>query len=225
MRIGIIGSGDVARTLAVGFLGKGHDVVIGARDPKKNLADTKPGQFGQPSFADWAKANAKIKVQTMADAARHGEVLVLAVHGANVEEAVKAAGPDNLAGKLVLDTTNPLDFGANGAHLPKNIKDSCMQTAQRTAPKANFVKAWNCTPGGSMVNPKQPGGGDQLICGNDAKAKEQAAKILKDFGWGVADVGDATMAPYIEGAALAVINWAAKNNDWGWVVKINGRKA
>lgn len=223
MRVGIIGSGDVGRILAAGFTSKGHDVVIGARDPQKNLADTKPGPYGQPSFSDWAKANPKVQVKTMGEAATHGEVLVLAVHGANVEEAVKAAGPQNMGGKLVLDTTNPLEFGPAGAHIPKVITDSCLQTAQRAAPQAHFVKAWNCTPGASMVDPKQ-GRGDQFICGNDADAKRQAATILKSFGWNVRDVGDASMAPYIEGMALAVINWAAKANDWDWILKADGAK-
>lgn len=223
MRVGVIGSGDVGRVLAAGFAAKGHEVVIGARDPKKTLAESKPGPYGQPSFADWAKANPKVKVATMAEAAKHGELLVFAVHGANVAEAVKAAGPDNLAGKTVLDTTNPLDFGPTGAHKPKSIPDSCLQVAQRAAPKARFVKAWNCTPGASMVNPKT-GPGDQFICGDDPKAKEQAAKVLKEFGWNVRDVGDASMAPYVEGMALTVINWAAKTNDWGWIVKVPGAK-
>lgn len=212
MRVGIVGSGEVGRLLANGFASKGHEVLVGTRDPKGAKAK------------ELAKAVAKGRVGSFADAARHGEVVVLCVHGANVEEAVRAAGPDNLAGKLVLDTTNPLDFGPNGAHLPPNIQDSCLQTAQRAAPKARFVKAWNCTPGMSMVAPRQPGGGDQFICGDDAKAKERAAAILKEFGWNVADVGDATMAPFVEGMALAAINWAAKANDWGWVLKLNGRK-
>ena len=223
MRVGIIGSGDVGRILAAGFASKGNDVMLGARDPKATLANTKPGPYGQPSFADWAKANPKVKVASMADAAKHGDILVFAVHGANVEDAVKAAGAQNMAGKLVLDTTNPLDFGPKGAHLPPNIKDSCLQTAQRAAPKAHFVKAWNCTPGVSMVNPKH-GPGDMVICGDDAKAKEQATKILKDFGWNTADAGDSSMAPYVEGMALAIINYAAKTNDWGWIVKLAGRK-
>lgn len=223
MKVGIIGSGDVGRILAAGFKAKGHDVVVGARDPAKNLADTKKGPYGQPSFPEWAAAHPQIKVGSMADAARHGEALVLCVHGANVAEAIAAAGPDNLAGKLVLDTTNPLEFGPGGAHIPKAIKDSCLQTAQRAAPKAHLVKAWNCTPGASMVDPKQ-GKGDQFICGDDAAAKAQATSILQHFGWRVADVGDATMAPYIEGMALTVINWAAKANDWGWVLKMEGRQ-
>lgn len=223
MRIGIIGSGGVAQNLGAGFLARGHGVTIGTRDPKATLAKSAPDAMGTPPLSAWHRANPRAKVATMPEAAKQAEVVVLAVHGKNVEEAVKTAGPENLAGKLVLDTSNPLDFGPNGAHVPKNIPDSCMQVAQRAAPKAHFVKAWNCTPGHLMVNPPQ-GPGDQLICGNDMVAKEKATKILKEFGWNVADVGDATMAPYIEGAGLAVINWAAKVNDWGWIFKLEGRK-
>lgn len=223
MRIGILGTGGVAQNLGTGFLSKGHEVTLGTRDPKATLAKSTPDAMGTPPLSAWAKANPKAKVASMADAAKGAEVVVFAVHGANVEEAVRAAGPQNLAGKLVLDTTNPLDFGANGAHKPKSIPDSCLQVAQRAAPQAKFVKALNCTPGHLMVNPKQ-GPGDQFICGDDAKAKEQAAKILKEFGWNVRDVGDASMAPYVEGTALTVINWAAKTNDWGWILKAQGAK-
>lgn len=222
MRIGIIGSGSVAQVLGSGFKAKGHDVMVGSRDPQKTLANNQPGPMGTPPLSTWLQQNPGAKVGTFAEAAQHGEVLVLCVHGANVEEAVRAAGADNMAGKLVLDTTNPLAFGPNGAHLPPNIKDSCLQTAQRAAPKARFVKAWNCTPGPSMVNPRQ-GRGDQFICGDDPQARQEAAAILDQFGWNTCDVGDATMAPYVEGMALSVINYAAKANDWGWIVKLEGR--
>ena len=211
MKVGIIGSGDVGRILAAGFSSKGHDVLVGSRDPEKAAAD--------PKLAAWTKANPKVKTGSFADAARHGEVLAFCVHGANVAEAVQLAGPGAMAGKLVLDTTNPLDWGRNGAHKPKGIPDSCLQVAQRAAPQAHFVKALNCTPGPFMVDPRQ-GPGDQLICGDDAPAKEKAAAILKEFGWTARDVGDASMAPYVEGAGLAVINWAAKANDWAWILKL-----
>src|ERR1041385_6785590 len=223
MKVGIIGSGDVGRVLAAGFASKGHDVTIGARDPKRNLADDKPGRYGQPSFPAWSKANPKVKVGSFADAARHGEGLVFAVHGQNAAEAGKLARPDNRAGKLVLDTTNPLDFTPQGLHKHKAIPDSCLQVAQRAAPKAKFVKAWNCTPGAQMVDPKA-GPGDQLICGDDAQAKGQAAKILKEFGWNVADCGGADHAPYVEAVAIAICNYAAAKNDWGWIVKLPGRQ-
>jgi predicted dinucleotide-binding enzyme len=219
MRVGVIGSADVGQILAAGFASKGHLVVLGARDPAANLAKTETARPGQKTLAAWAKENPKVRIGTFAQAAQHGEVLVMAVHGANIAEAVKAAGPENLAGKLVLDTSNALEWGPKGAHVPKSIPDSCLQVAQRASPKAKFVKAWNCTPGHLMVDPKQ-GPGDQLICGDDAAAKEQAAKILKEFGWEARDVGDSSMAPYIEGAGLAVINWAAKANDWRWILKL-----
>jgi predicted dinucleotide-binding enzyme len=225
MRVGIVGSGGVAQSLAAGFAEKGHQVMMGTRDPKASLARTQAGPDGTPGLGTWAKGNPKVKVATMAEAAKHGEFVVMAVHGKNIEEAVKAAGPENLAGKLVLDTTNPLEFTPKGVHKPANIKDSCLQAGQRAAPKARFVKALNCTPNVSMVDPKQPGSHDQFICGDDPKAKEQAAKILKELGWKAADVGDSSMAPYIEAVALAAINWAAKTNDWGWIIGMNGRTA
>lgn len=205
MKVGIIGSGSVAQTLAQGFLARGHDVLVGARDPKAKR-DLKLG---------------KARLGTFSEAARHGEVLVLAVHGANVAEAVKLAGPEAMAGKLVLDTSNPLDFGPRGAHKPASIPDSCLQVAQRAAPKAHFVKAWNCTPGAQMVDPRfKEGRGDQVICGDDAAAKEQAKRILAEFGWNAIEAGDSSMAPYVEGMALALINWAARTNDWTWGVKL-----
>lgn len=224
MRVGIIGSGGVGQNLAAGFAAKGHDVVLGTRDPKKGLAAMAPGPQGQPALGAWAKANPKVKVATFADAARHGEVLVLAVHGENTHEAVQLAGPDNLAGKLVLDTGNPLEFGPNGLHKAKAIPDSCLQVAQRAAPKAKLVKAWNCTPGHNMVDPKH-GPGDQLICGDDPGAKRKAAEILKSFGWNVADVGGSDKAPYVEATAIAICNYAVTNGqDWGWILKLPGRK-
>jgi 8-hydroxy-5-deazaflavin:NADPH oxidoreductase len=224
MRIGIIGTGGVAQTLGAGFLAKGHDVVLGTRDPHATLARTEPSATRAPPLSGWLKANPKARLLTMAEAAKHGEVIVLAVHGDGVAEAVKLAGPENLAGKLVLDTTNPLDFRATGLYKHPSVPDSCLQVAQRLAPKAKLVKAWNCTPGHLMVHPNN-GPGDQLICGDDKAAKQQATQILKDFGWGVADVGSADKAPFVEGAALAVCNYAINNGqDWGWIVKLPGKK-
>jgi len=225
MKVGIIGSGGVGQTLAAGFARKGHDVVLGTRDPKKSLANTQPSQMGTPGLGTFAQQNPKVKVATMAEAAKHGEVLVLAVHGENTADAVKAAGPDNLAGKLVLDTGNPLEFTPNGIHKAKTIQDSCLQVAQRAAPKAKLVKAWNATPASQMVDPKD-GPGDQLLCGDDKAAKEQAARILKEFGWRSADVGTADKAPYVEATAIAICNYAINNGqDWGWLLKLPGRRA
>ena len=222
MRVGVIGSSQVGQALAAGFAAKGHLVVIGARDPAANLAkaDAKPGAH---PLAVWAKAHPKVRVGTFAQAAQHGEVLVLCVNGPHVADAIALAGAENLAGKLVLETSNPLEARPTGFYKHPAVPDSGLQVGQRAAPKARFVKAWNCTPAPLMVDPKQ-GPGDQLICGDDPAAKEQAAKILKEFGWRCVDIGGSDKAPYIEAAMLALCNYAWATNDWGWIVSLPGRK-
>lgn len=224
MRVGIIGSGQVGQTLASGFASKGHLVVLGARDPAANLAKAEPAKPGAHLLAAWAKANAKVKVGTFAQAAQHGEILVLCVNGPHVADAVKLAGPENLAGKLVLETSNPLELKPTGFHKHHAVPDSGLQMGQRAAPEAKFVKAWNCTPAPLMVDPKQ-GPGDQLLCGDDRAAKEKAAAILKEFGWRSVDIGGSDKAPFIEAAFLALGNYALATNDWGWIVALPGRKS
>lgn len=224
MRVGVIGSGQVGQILAAGFASKGHLVVLGARDPAANLAKTEAARPDLQTLSAWSKANPKVRVGTFAQAAQHGEVLVLCVKAPHVADAVAMAGPENLAGKLVLETSNPLEFKPTGLYKHHAIPDSGLQMAQRAAPKAKFVKAWNCTPGHLMVDPKQ-GPGDQLLCGDDKAAKEQAARILKEFGWRSVDIGAADKAPYVEAVALAICNYALATNDWGWIVSLPGRKA
>lgn len=206
--VAILGSGQVAQVLGKGFAARGYKVTFGTRDPK---AKKKELQSAVPTAG----------VATMDAAAKAGDLVVMAIHGTNVADAVAAAGPANLAGKLILDTSNPLDFGPAGAHKPASIPDSCLQVIQRAAPKARVVKAWNCVPGPVMVDPKFPGGpGDQFICGDDSAAKAEATRILQSFGWNALDVGDATIAPYVEGMGLAVINHGARANAWNWGLKL-----
>lgn len=208
MRVGIIGSGQVGQVLAAGFAKKGHQVVVGTRDPA-----AKKDTIGA--------AAARAKVGTFEDAAKHGELVVFCVNGGVGDEALRLAGADNLAGKVVLDTTNPLEPSSTGLHKPAAVKDSLLQQWQRAAPKARFVKAWNCVPGTVMVDPPFTAGpGTQFICGDDATAKQQATKILRDFGWDAIDLGGADMAPYIEGMAIAVINHGVRSGRWDWGLKL-----
>lgn len=225
MRVGIIGSGMAGQTLASGFARKGHDVRLGTRDPKISLAKTGLGTYGTAPLSQWASENGRIKVVTFADAAKHGEVVVFAVAGRVGLEALRLAGPENLAGKLVLDTSNPLNMGPNGIHKADSTRDSLLQDLQRAAPRANFVKAWNHVPAGTFVNPTfTEGPGDLLICGDNADAKTRATAILRDFGWSAIDVGDSSMGPYVEATGIALINYLAKNGDWGFGFKLIGRK-
>jgi len=190
MRIGIIGSGDVGRRLAEGFAGLGDAVVVGTRDP------------GQEALAAWAKGPGRgVRIAAPADAAGHGEVVVLAVRGDAVAPALAAAGPAALAGKLVLDATNPLDFSRGmPLGLFVGLNDSLGELVQRTLPSAHVVKCFNTVPNTLMVRPQLTGGvAVMMICGDDPAAKTRTTEILRRLGWPqVLDVGGIESARWLE---------------------------
>lgn len=188
-KIAVVGSGIVGETLSGGFLRLGFEVMRASRDPQK--------------LAEWkSKSGPKAAVGTFAEAARFGEIVVLAVKGAAAESAVKLCGPDALKGKLVIDTTNPIADvpPVNGVlNFFTGPNQSLMETLQRTAPQARFVKAFSCVGNGLMVNPELPGGKPTMfICGNDDQAKSMAREILSQFGWETEDMGKAEAARAIE---------------------------
>lgn len=188
MKIGIIGSGDVAKALARGFLEHGHDVTIGTRTTDK--------------LGEWAARNPRGKVGNFADAARFGEVVVLAVKGTVAAEALAAAGGGSLDGKVVIDTTNPIaDAPPEGGVLRffTALDDSLMERLQRQFPRAKFVKAFNSVGNAFMVNPRFEGGPPTMfICGDDPAARQTVKKILDHFGWETCDMGGAAAARAIE---------------------------
>jgi 8-hydroxy-5-deazaflavin:NADPH oxidoreductase len=204
MRVGILGTGAVAQALAKGFLGTGHDVKIGTRDPA----------------SDKAKALGAV---TFGDAARFGELAVLATLWAGTENVVRLAGPDALAGKVVIDTTNPLDFSHGPPpRLAVGYDDSAGEQVQRWLPRARVVKAFNIVGNASMVNPQFPGGPpDMFICGNDAAAKQTVAEICTAFGWpGALDLGGIEMARYLELLAMVWIAYGFTTNTWNHAFKL-----
>jgi len=188
-KVAVLGSGQVGETLANGFLKHGHEVSRASRAPEK--------------LAGWLSgAGAKARTGTFAEAAAWGEVIVLAVKGSAADAVVEAAGIDRLAGKLVLDTTNPIADAPpeNGVlRYFTDVNQSLMERLQKKAPKARFVKAFSCVGNAFMVNPQMPGGPPTMfICGNDAEAKAEATKLLIQFGWDVADMGKVEGARAIE---------------------------
>jgi predicted dinucleotide-binding enzyme len=203
MKIGILGSGDVGRTLGVGFAGLGHEVTLGTRDP------------GQQKLKDWViKAGPRASTGTFAQAATFGEVVVLAVLGAAVENAVKLAEPRNLDGKVVMDTTNPLDLA--GVDFAKGVPpkmfvgtaDSLGERVQRWLPQAKVVKVLNTVGHAHMVKPSFPDGPpDMFICGDDAAAKQTVTSLLKDLGWPAIDIGGIEAARYLEALAMVWISY------------------
>lgn len=187
MKIGILGSGSVGATLATGFVGRGHEVRMGARSATGARA------------AEWAKsAGDRASHGTFADAASFGEMLFNCTKGEASVDALRAAGEANLAGKVLVDVSNPLDFSKG---MPPSLfianTDSLGEAIQRAFPKLRVVKALNTVPAPLMVNPgKASGDHDLLVCGNGAGAKREVIELLKTaFGWKVAiDLGDITAA-------------------------------
>jgi len=210
-RVAVIGSGDVGRTLADGFLKHGHTVVRGTREPAK--------------LAEWkAKAGPQASVATFADAARQGELVVLAVKGSAAEAAVGLLGAANLAGKTVIDATNPIaDLPPQNGVLRffTTMDDSLMERLQRLAPKANFVKAFSCVGNALMVNPSLPGGKPTMfLCGNHAPAKAEVEKVLAQFGWDWEDMGGVEAARAIEPLCMLWCIPGFLRNQWTHAFKL-----
>jgi predicted dinucleotide-binding enzyme len=186
-KIGIIGSGQVAKTLAAGFKKHGYDVKIGSRKADALAA------FGKEQG---------IATGTFADAAAHGELVVLAVKGTGALEALKLAGAANLAGKPVIDTTNPIaeEPPQNGViRFFTGPNDSLMERLQAAFPAAKLVKCFSCVGNAFMIDPKFPGGPPSMfICGNDATAKSKVTELLLKVGWSVEDMGMVESARAIE---------------------------
>jgi predicted dinucleotide-binding enzyme len=187
MKVGILGSGVVAQILADGFLKHGHDVMLGTSNTSK--------------LKEFQDKNPKAKVGSFDQAAAFGDTIVLAVKGTAAEDIVKAHGA-GLAGKTVIDTTNPIDNKppVNGViQVFTSANESLMERLQRLSPAANFVKCFNSVGSPFYVNPKFPGGTPTMfICGNSETAKKEVSAILDTFGWEIADMGKAEAAGPIE---------------------------
>jgi predicted dinucleotide-binding enzyme len=195
MKVAVIGSGPVGQVLANGFLKSGDSVVCGTRNPSK--------------LAAWAKAaGAKGSVGTPEEAARLAELVVLAVKGSAAENAVQLLGVDNLSGKTVIDTTNPIADAPpeDGVLRFFTTRDeSLMERLQRIAPRANFVKAFSCVGNALMV---------------DEAAKDQVRAILDGFGWDAEDLGTAAAARAIEPLCILWCIPGFLRNDWVHAYKV-----
>lgn len=206
MRVGVLGSGQVGRALARGFADRGHDVMIGSRDP------------GKEDLAAWVQGDgARIQRGTFAEAAEHGRLLALAVLGLAVESAIEQAGPERFAGKVVIDATNPLDFSQG---FPPGLgwghTDSGGEHVQRAVPEAKVVKAFNTIGNAYFVEPHfTEGQPTMLIAGNDDEAKALVGKIVADFGWPPAvDVGGIEASRMLEYVCLLWVAIGARRGAW-----------
>ena len=208
MEVGILGSGDVGKALGTGFVKHGHDVKIGSREPSKLDA--------------WVKENgAKASAGSFADAAKFGDIVILATLGNAVENVIGLAGKDAFDGKVVIDTTNPLKFEPGQMpQLSISGNDSLGEHVQRWLPKSKVVKAFNTVGNAFMVDPKFEGGPpDMFIGGEDDGAKKKVSEILKEFGWGVVDLGGITASRYLEPMCIVWVHHGIKSGKWNHAFK------
>lgn len=210
MNVGIIGSGAVAQTLGAGFLKYGHAVTLGTRDATK--------------LADWQKKHPDAKVGSFGDAAKFGEVVTLAVKGTVALDALRLAGQDAIAGKVVIDATNPIAAAppVNGVlRYFTSLDESLMERLQKAYPSARFVKAFSSVGNASMVNPRFAAGPPTMfICGNDAAAKQTVSAVLDQFGWETLDLGAVEAARAIEPLCILWCIPGFLHNEWTHAFKV-----
>lgn len=210
MKVGVLGSGDVAKVLAAGFLKHGHSVMIGTRERSK--------------LEKWASENPPARAGSFSEAAAFAEVVVLAVKGTAASSALHLASAPNLAGKPVIDATNPI------ADLPPvngvlqfftGLDESLMERLQGEFPEARFVKAFNSVGNARMIDPQFAGGRPTMfICGNDERARGIVAELLDQLGWETADMGKAEAARAIEPLCMLWCIPGFTRNEWSHAFKL-----
>jgi predicted dinucleotide-binding enzyme len=210
MKVGVLGSGDVAKVVAGGFLKHGHTVMIGSRSPDK--------------LAEWATKIPGVQVGTFTQAAEFGELLLLAVKGNVASDALHLAGVRHLTGKTIIDACNPI-ADAPPVHgvvqFYTSQTDSLMEQLQREFPGAHFVKAFNSVGKDLMVNPQfAEGKPTMFICGNNTPAKQTVAHICDQFGWDTADMGAAEAARAIEPLCMLWCIPGFLHNKWTHAFKL-----
>ena len=181
MRFGVLGTGVVGQAIAGKLVSLGHEVKMGSREA------------GNERALAWASAAGPSASEgSFSDAAGVGEVVVNATAGAASLDALASAGTERLAGKVLVDVANPLDFSAG---MPPTLTvcntDSLAERIQRAFPEARVVKALNTVNADVMVDPGVvPGSHTVFVCGNDPEAKRQVEDLLRSFGWPAEEIMD-----------------------------------
>lgn len=203
MKIGVLGTGMVGRTIANKLIDLGHEVKMGSRTANNDKA------------VAWAQgAGSRATQGTYADAAAFGEILLNCTLGSATLQALDMAGASNMKGKILIDISNPLDFSKG---MPPSLfvsgTDSLAEQIQRAYPDTKVVKALNTINCNIMVDPSRlPGDHATFVSGNDAEAKQKVTDILRDwFGWkSIIDLGDISTARGTEAYLLLWIRlWGA----------------
>jgi predicted dinucleotide-binding enzyme len=210
VRVGILGSGDVGKVLAKGFLKNGYQVAIGSDHPEK--------------LAEFKRENPEMETATFEQAAQSGDIVVVCVKGTVAEKIVEKV-KRHITGKTVIDTTNPIADAPPQNGVLKyftSLEESLMERLQTIAPDAQFVKAFNSIGSALMVNPEF---GDDtkptmFICGNNDDAKKKVHEILEKFGFEVEDMGKVESARAIEPLCILWCIPGFLRNEWSHAFKL-----
>lgn len=212
MKVGIIGSGQVGRVLAGGFLKEGHQVMLGTRNISKD------------EVVKWQKENPGGLLGSFQETAQFGDVIVLAISGLVAEDAINLAGREHFFEKVVIDATNPIaavppDHGV--LKFFTTLEDSLMERIQKVIPDAKVVKAFSCVGNAYMYKPAFAGGKPTMfICGNDEEAKKTVTGILSSFGWETEDMGTIEAARAIEPLCILWCIPGFIRNQWQHAFKL-----
>ncbi len=212
MKIGIIGSGRVGQMLGIAFLNEQYEVMLGTRDPLKE------------SVTKWQAENPSGKTGNFEEAAKFGDILVIAVAGRIVEDAIELAGKNNFENKIVIDVTNPIASTppVNGViQYFTDLNESLMEKIQKFIPEAKLVKAFNSVGSDFFYKPDLSGMPPSMfICGNDDEARKVVGKIVESFGWELEDMGKIEAARAIEPLCILWCIPGFLNNEWQHAFKL-----
>jgi 8-hydroxy-5-deazaflavin:NADPH oxidoreductase len=212
MKIGVLGTGDVGRRLGAGLATRGHEVMMGSRD------------VDNEKLTAWVRTSGpNARGGSFAEAARFGEVIILATLWSGTENAIRLATPEAFANKVVLDATNPLVFTPGAPpSLALGHTDSGGEQVQRWIPNARVVKAFNTVGNAHMVDPDFPDGPpDFFICGNDGAAKATVSLIGRELGWpATTDIGGIEGSRELEPLCILWVKYGAKHGSWNHAFKI-----
>jgi 8-hydroxy-5-deazaflavin:NADPH oxidoreductase len=198
VRIGILGSGPVGQALARGLARHGHETRIGTR---KDAVDDLP-------------------VASPAEVVANADIVFLAVLGTVAVEVVGSVRAQ-LRGKVLVDTTNPLDFSMGGPGLFVGHTDSLGERVQRAVPEAQVVKAYNTVGNALMVDPDLPGGPPSMFIGGDSdEAKATVTALLQDTGWDVVDLGGIEASRWLEPMCIAWVLHGARTGTWNHAFRL-----
>jgi predicted dinucleotide-binding enzyme len=210
MKIAVLGTGMVGRSLAAKLAEIGHEVFMGTRDVQATLSINEIDSLGNPPLNQWLPLHQNVTLLSFAQAAKKAELIFLPTHGSTTQKVLSTIDSMDLDGKTVIDVSNSLIFGEQGEfpHLEITSTTSIGESLQQAFTKANIVKALNNIQHSLMVDPTMiTGNHNVFISGNNQKAKYETKSLLTEFGWSESQMIDLGGIIYARAMEMNVLLW------------------